>query len=46
MNSIDVKGASGGGNNANGVGVKEALKKAEAKVAELTAKLKEAGLGS
>ena len=46
VNSIDVKGASRGGNSASGVGVEEALKKAEARVAELTARLKEAGLGN
>ena len=43
-NSIEVKG-SAVGSSANGAAVESALKKAEAKIAELTSKLKAAGLG-
>ena len=44
VNAIDVTPTSASSHNANGASAEDALKKAEAKIAELTAKLKEAGL--
>lgn len=44
VNSIDVQRRSANGGTANETAVNDALKKAEAKIEELTAKLKEAGL--
>ena len=44
-NSIEVKAAANA-DSANGIGIEDALKTAEARIAELTTKLREAGLGS